>query len=99
MAKALAAMHFPTKLLRLAAIVSLVLTSATVTQAETEETDAFDRDAAAKALNAVSVLRCKKPRGPTGGGHVIVTFSPEGRAEDVVVDQPPFVGTSVGRCI
>jgi len=61
----------------------------------------FDRGAAATALGAIgdSVSSCKKPGGPTGEGHVSVTFSPSGGVMSAVVDQPPFAGTGVGGCI
>jgi serine/threonine protein kinase len=63
-----------------------------------ESTAPFDRGAAAHALVAVNVQKCKKPDGPTGSGHVSVTFSPSGNAEAVSVDEP-FAGTPVGTCI
>ncbi len=62
-------------------------------------TAAFDRGAAAAALGAVSVGSCKKGDGPTGGGHVSVTFAPNGSVTTAVVDQPPFAGSAVGGCI
>jgi hypothetical protein len=67
--------------------------------AQGTDADAFDRDAASTALKSVNIARCKKPKGPTGDGHVIVTFAPRGSASDVVVDQAPFAGTKVGKCI
>jgi hypothetical protein len=59
----------------------------------------FDRGAAAAALGAVNVSSCKKSDGPTGSGHVSVTFSPDGSVSTAVVDQPPFAGTAVGGCV
>jgi predicted Zn finger-like uncharacterized protein len=59
----------------------------------------FDRGAAAAALGAVNLSSCKKEGGPTGSGHVKVTFQPNGTVSTVEVDQPPFQGTSVGGCI
>jgi predicted Zn finger-like uncharacterized protein len=59
----------------------------------------FDRGAAAAALSAVNVVSCKKPDGPTGSGHVKVTFAPNGTVSSAVVDQPPFAGTPVGGCV
>lgn len=59
----------------------------------------FDRGAAASALGAVSVQSCKKPDGPTGVGHVRVTFAPDGSASAVTLDLGPFAGTAVGTCI
>jgi predicted Zn finger-like uncharacterized protein len=59
----------------------------------------FDRGAAAGALGAVNVAGCKRPDGPTGSGHVAVTFSPDGTVSSAVVDQAPFAGTPVGGCV
>jgi predicted Zn finger-like uncharacterized protein len=59
----------------------------------------FDRGAAAGALGAVNVASCKKGDGPTGAGHVSVTFAPDGSVATAVVDQPPFAGTAVGGCV
>jgi len=59
----------------------------------------FDRGAAAAALGAVNVASCKKSDGPTGGGHVAVTFAPNGSVTTAVVDQPPFAGSAVGGCV
>jgi hypothetical protein len=60
---------------------------------------AFDRGAAAAALGGVNVASCKKPDGPTGQGHVTVTFGPDGSVQSAVVDSGPFPGTAVGGCI
>ena len=65
----------------------------------TESTGPFDRKETALALGAVDVSSCKTPGGPTGGGHVTVTFSPNGRVVSAKVDQPPFAGTPAGACI
>jgi predicted Zn finger-like uncharacterized protein len=59
----------------------------------------FDRGAAAAALGGVNVQACKKPGGPTGGGHVKVTFAPNGSVSSAVVDGGPYPGTPVGGCI
>jgi predicted Zn finger-like uncharacterized protein len=59
----------------------------------------FDRGAASAALGGVNVQSCKKPDGPTGSGHVKVTFSPDGSVSSAVVDGGPFPGTPVGGCI
>ena len=47
----------------------------------------------------MSVKDCKKPGGPTGSGHVVVTFAPSGSVQSAVVDKPPFAGSEVGACI
>lgn len=59
----------------------------------------FDRGAAAAALGGVNVASCKKPDGPTGSGHVTVTFDPSGSVSSAAVDGGPFPGTPVGGCI
>jgi hypothetical protein len=59
----------------------------------------FDRGAASAALGSVNVAGCKKSDGPTGAGHVRITFAPNGTVQSAVVDQPPFAGTSVGGCV
>ena len=59
----------------------------------------FDRGAAAASLGAVNVGACKKGDGPTGSGHVSVTFAPTGSVVTAVVDGPPFAGTPVGGCV
>ncbi len=61
----------------------------------------FDRGAAASALGGIAgnLSSCKKGDGPTGGGHVKVTFKPSGSVESVDVDTPPFSGTAVGGCV
>jgi predicted Zn finger-like uncharacterized protein len=61
----------------------------------------FDRAAASSALSAIgsAVQSCKKPDGPTGAGRVKVTFATSGNVTTVVIDGPPFAGTSTGGCI
>jgi hypothetical protein len=59
----------------------------------------FDRGAAQGALGGVNVQSCKKPDGPTGSGHVKITFAPNGSVSSAVVDQGPVPGTAVGGCI
>jgi predicted Zn finger-like uncharacterized protein len=59
----------------------------------------FDRGAAAATLGAVNVASCKKSDGPTGSGHVSITFGSNGQVQTAVVDSPPFEGTSVGGCV
>jgi hypothetical protein len=59
----------------------------------------FDRGATAKALGSVTLGDCESPHGPTGSGHLKVTFAPDGSVQSVLVDQPPFAGTTVGACV
>jgi predicted Zn finger-like uncharacterized protein len=59
----------------------------------------FDRAAAGIALNGVSIVGCKKPDGPTGAGHVTVTFDSSGSVQSAIVDGGDFPGTPVGGCI
>jgi hypothetical protein len=59
----------------------------------------FNRGEATAALGAVNISSCKKPDGPTGNGHVVVTFDPSGSVQSAVVDDGPYPGTPVGGCI
>jgi hypothetical protein len=59
----------------------------------------FDAQAARIALAAVSVDMCARPGGPTGAGHVSVTFAPTGFVTSAVVDGGPFNATPTGACI
>ena len=59
----------------------------------------FDRGAASAALGGVDIQGCKKPDGPTGPGHVTVTFAPDGSVASAVVDQGPYPSTAVGGCV
>src|SRR5205085_2192799 len=52
----------------------------------------FDRGAAASSLANVSVRHCAAG-GQVGTGHVVVTFSPNGRVTEVIVDDPTFAST------
>ena len=49
----------------------------------------FDRHAAASALSQVSILPCKQSKGPSGDGHIVVTFAPTGDVQEAVVDRDP----------
>jgi len=57
----------------------------------------FDRVAAARALG-ISVASCKRADGPTGAGHLKVTFQPSGSVSAVEME-PPYAGTPTGACI
>jgi hypothetical protein len=59
----------------------------------------FDKDAAGAALGSVEISHCKKPGGPSGDGHVVVTFSPSGSAAAAYADTAPYLGTPVGKCV
>jgi hypothetical protein len=59
----------------------------------------FDRGVAASALAAVNVQSCARPDGPTGLGHVSVTFAPSGVVASAIVDGGAFPVTAVGSCI
>ncbi len=74
-------------------------TAAPVATAETPQGGAFDRAAASGSLNAVNISGCKKPDGPTGAGHVSVTFDPSGSVSTAIIDGGDFPGTPVGGCI
>ena len=58
----------------------------------------FDRGQAQAALN-VSVASCARPEGPSGSGHIVVTFDTDGKVLSAVVDTPPFAGTPIAECI
>ncbi len=58
-----------------------------------------DRGPPPASLGGINVASCKKGDGPTGGGHVKVTFAPSGTVSTVDVDAPPFSGTPVGGCV
>ena len=59
----------------------------------------FNREAAATALKAVELVKCKVSGGPRGEGHVAVTFGANGAVSTVVVDRGPYVKSPVERCI
>jgi predicted Zn finger-like uncharacterized protein len=74
-------------------------TKATETPPANNDAPPFDRGAASAALNGVNVASCKKADGPTGSGHVQVTFAPSGAVQSAVADAAPFAGTPVGGCV
>jgi hypothetical protein len=57
----------------------------------------FDRPSAARALR-VDLAGCKRADGPTGAGHLKVTFQPSGSVSAVDVEAP-YAGTAEGACI
>lgn len=59
----------------------------------------FDRSAASDGLARADLSSCRRSDGPTGFGHVTVSFLPTGVVDRVVIDGPPFDGTPVGECI
>lgn len=62
--------------------------------------ESFSKEAAASALSSVDLSKCKTKNGPTGEGHVTVTFAPKsGSAKTAVVDDGPLVGTKAEKCI
>jgi predicted Zn finger-like uncharacterized protein len=63
----------------------------------TQAAPPFDRPSALRAL-AIDVAGCKRADGPTGPGHVRVTFQPSGAVSAVDV-APPFSGTASGACV
>ena len=69
------------------------------TKADNKSGPSFDRSAASSALGNVDVQSCKKAGGPTGSGHVNVTFAPTGEVSSAVVDSGPYPGTAVGGCV
>ncbi len=61
----------------------------------------FDKQAAANALGeaAQRIGSCSKPSGPSGAGHIKVTFDITGHVTNTELDSGPFAGTAVGTCI
>jgi hypothetical protein len=59
----------------------------------------FDRGAAASALAAAQIQWCHVPGGPSGPGHVTVEWDPSGHVSSATIDQGPYGGTAVGRCL
>lgn len=74
-------------------------TTAPTKPAETGGGGSFDRAAAGISLGGINIAGCKKPDGPTGSGHVTVTFDPSGSVQSAIIDGGPFPGTPVGGCI
>ncbi len=74
-------------------------TAQPVKTAEAPTGGTFDRVAAQSALGGVNVVGCKKPDGPTGSGHVTVTFEASGNVQSAIVDGGDYPGTPVGGCI
>ena len=62
-----------------------------------DDTPVFDKAAAVKALATVDLSSCKVAQ--PGDGHILVTFSPKGKASQAVVDKGDFGPASVARCI
>jgi hypothetical protein len=79
--------------------VAIIAALMTTTESSAELPSSFDRKAFADALGAVDLSSCKKPNGPTGEGHVLVTVLPAGKIKQVVVDTPPFANTKAAKCI
>lgn len=59
----------------------------------------FDRGAAAHAIQTVKLDTCKVKDGPTGKGHILITFAPDGRPTSTKIEDPPFAGTAAGKCV
>ena len=74
-------------------------TSAAAPAAQAQSSASFDKGAALAALGSVNVASCKKPDGPTGSGHIKITFAPSGNVSSAVVDNAPFAGSAVGGCV
>ena len=85
--------------MRIALLSVLAICSFVTVAGDVSAGDTFDRDAASSAMSGVEIGRCKAKKGPTGEGHVVVTFSPTGAAVSATVDRAPFAGTKVGTCV
>lgn len=71
----------------------------TPTVEKTEVTAEFDRQAAASAIVEANLDKCKTPNAARGEGHVTITFTPKGSAQNAVVDRGPWLGTPVAKCM
>lgn len=60
---------------------------------------AFGRGEAAAGLGAVDTRACKAPNGPTGTGHVTVTFAPSGKVILAQVDGGPLLHRAIETCV
>jgi hypothetical protein len=58
----------------------------------------FDHHLAEETLASIDLSVCARPGGPSGSGHVLVTFDPNGNARTALVE-PPIGGTPVGSCL
>jgi hypothetical protein len=61
----------------------------------------FDPTAARSSLDVMNgvLASCKRPGGKTGDGPISVTFAPDGRVQQAVVDEPPFAGSPEAACV
>lgn len=59
----------------------------------------FDRGGAAAGLGGVDTAVCKTSNGPTGTGHVTVTFAPSGKVILAQVDDGPLIHSAIEGCI
>jgi hypothetical protein len=83
----------------LIAFAPMVATARSSAKASAHASQPFDRGAVGAALGAVNVSSCKKANGPTGSGHVTVTFSPGGGVSNALIDSPPFEGSNISGCL
>jgi hypothetical protein len=92
-----AAAHMPSRFI--AALAIALGTLAVSPSSVASDGEEFDRAAAANSLAAVSVQTCKRPKGPTGEGHLVITFAPSGVATLAQPDRAPYAKTKVGQCV
>jgi hypothetical protein len=59
----------------------------------------FDRGEAAFVLNHVHIEDCAKVEEPHLSGHVTLTLAPSGLVSSATIDDGPYRGTPIGRCI
>jgi hypothetical protein len=92
----------PAKSAMLAVTIALALV-ASLAQAKPKKPEpkgpSFDKAGAAAALESVELRKCLVPNAPRGDGHVMLTIQASGEISEAKVDQGPFVGTPVERCI
>jgi hypothetical protein len=74
-------------------------TSSAASTVSKEESPDFDRQAAANAITEIDLHKCRATNATRGEGHVMITFTPTGKAERAEIDKGPWVGTPVAKCM
>jgi hypothetical protein len=80
-----------------------LVTACAEPQAPAKDARGFDRSAVGAGYRKVraSIQSCRQPDGPTGPGHITVSFEPDGSVSSAVLDHDGarFKGTPTGDCI
>lgn len=82
-------------------LVAMVVFAASFADAKPKKAEhpSFDKAGVSAALDGVELRKCLVPNAPRGPGHVVLTIVSSGEISEAKVDQGPFVGTPVERCI